>query len=77
MSGKMYFKRNTFLVIIDSLISCLRTRKEAYTNHSKMYGCIPCLFKQPNINLISESCINLATRFSSDIESGHNVQDIY
>ncbi|KAE9521365.1 hypothetical protein AGLY_018245 [Aphis glycines] len=75
VSGKMYFKRNTFFVIIDSLISCLRTRKETYTNHSKIYGCIPCLFKQPNINLISESCINLANRFSSDIEGGNLLKD--
>jgi len=69
VSGKMYFKRNTFYVIIDSLISCLRTRKEAYTNHNKMYSRIPCLFKQPSINLISEGGINLANRFFSDIES--------
>lgn len=71
----MYFKKYTFFVIIDSLTSCLRTRKEAYTNHNKIYGCIPCLFKQPNKNLISERCINLASCFSSDIESEHLLND--
>lgn len=57
-------------VIIDSLSSCLKTRKEAYTNHKKMYCYIyiPCLFKQPNMNLISGSCLNFANRFSSSIE---------
>ncbi|KAE9544104.1 hypothetical protein AGLY_001793 [Aphis glycines] len=36
---------------------------------------VMCLTRQPNINLISESCINLANRFSSDIESGNLLKD--
>lgn len=40
--------RNTrYLIIIDSLISCLNTTMEAYVVHRQIYGCIPSLHNQP------------------------------
>lgn len=73
---KCILKKIKFFVIIDSYTLCLlKTRKEAHTYHNKIDGCTPCLFKQPYMNLTSESCSNLANRFSSDVESEHLLND--
>jgi len=56
------FIRNTLIIIVDSLTSCLKTRMDAYIVHKDIYRCIPTLYNRPDQLLVCESAKKILHR---------------